>query len=99
MKPLYILIAILLFIGIASLPVGYYTFLRIAVFIVSIIGLYKEYQGEIDFWIIGLGLFGILFNPIIPIYIHDKSAWAIIDGIAGVFFIIKAFYVKPDNTK
>lgn len=90
MKLLKILIAILLFIGIANLPSGYYTFLRIMVFAGGIFIIFNQFEDQITFWILSIGIITILFNPIIPVYLHDKSTWAVIDIIAGSIFLASA---------
>jgi hypothetical protein len=97
MKPVFLIVAALLLVGMANLPIGYYTFLRIAVTVVCVLGIIGEYSSKIDFWIIALGLTAILFNPIIPIYFRDKTIWIIFDAICGTMFIIKAFTLKSNK--
>jgi hypothetical protein len=36
-------------------------------------------------------LLGLLFNPVFPIYLYDKTTWIIIDIIAGLFYV--GFYL------
>lgn len=95
MKTLLLICAALLFVGIANLPIGYYTFLRIIVSISAVYVVASEYQNEITSWIIAFGIIAIIFNPIIPIYLHDKSLWKIIDFAAGILFVVKALSLKP----
>ena len=47
-----------------------------------------------NFWVITFGLIAIVFNPLIPIYLNDKSAWMPIDIIGGIIFVIKSFTLK-----
>lgn len=75
MKPLLYISSALLFIGLADLPIGYYTFLRIIVTIGAISVVLGEYENKITPWVLIFGLIGILFNPIIPVYLHDKEVW------------------------
>lgn len=84
-----IIASAMLFLAILSLPYSYYTFLRIAVTIISVYYIYWIYTviKKQDLWFWGLITTTILFNPIIPIYLGNKSIWAIIDIIAGIFFI------------
>jgi hypothetical protein len=96
MRYVYFVCALLLFIALADLPSGFYTFLRIVVFISSVIGIIQEVKNGINFWVIAFGLLGILFNPIIPVYLYDRSLWAPIDVIAGIVFIVKG--VVNDKT-
>ncbi|MFN8286816.1 MAG: DUF6804 family protein [Chitinophagales bacterium] len=87
---------ILLLLGMLKLPIGYYTFLRIIVFGVSIYTVYQTHQqvNKIDFWVAFFGLTAVLFNPIIPIYLNDKKIWAVIDGVCGSIFILSYFILK-----
>ena len=94
MKTLLLICAGLLFIGLIDLPIGYYTLLRIVVTIGSVAVVVTEYKEGINFWVITFGLIAILFNPLIPIYLNDKSAWMPIDIIGGIIFVIKSFTIK-----
>lgn len=84
----------LLFVGLMDLPIGYYTLLRIVVTIGSFSVIITEFKNGLSFWIIVFGLITIIFNPIIPVYLNDKSAWMPIDIIAGIIFLIKSFTLK-----
>lgn len=80
----------LLFIGLMDLPIGYYTFLRIVVFLAALLCIYVEYEVQrgFSFWMILFGLIAILFNPIIKVYLGTSEAWAPIDVIAGILFVV-----------
>jgi len=91
MKILSIICAVFLFIALANLPIGYFTILRIVVTIGATVVVIKELEKGIDIWVIVFGLIAIIFNPIIPIYLHNKAIWMPIDLICGVIFIIKYF--------
>ncbi len=97
MKALLLVCAGLLLLGIASLPIGYYTLLRIVVCITAGIVIYSEFQSALTVWIIVFGIMAILFNPIIPVYLDNKGAWIPIDLICGIICLIKAF--SKNNTK
>lgn len=87
MQYIKIIISGLLFIAILSLPYGYYQFLRIAVFIAIIYFLLMEYALN-NKWLLPIyAAIGILFNPIIPIYL-TKGMWIYIDAICGVIIFI-----------
>ena len=34
------------------------------------------------------GIVAILFNPIIPVYLHDKGAWMMIDIMHPIYYQI-----------
>ena len=94
MKTLLLICAGFLFMGLIDLPIGFYTLLRIVVTIGSVAVVVTEFENGINFWVITFGLIAILFNPLIPIYLNDKSAWMPIDIIGGKFFVIKSFTLK-----
>ena len=98
---LFLIPTVFLLLGVVDLPIGYYTFMRIVVFISSclIISInYKEHN-KLDLWTILFALIAILFNPIIPIYLHDKDVWAILDVIGAIIFMINGVIRHKKITK
>jgi len=91
MKVIFYLIAILLLIALAPLPIGYYTFLRIGVTFASVVIISKEYKEGLSSWLLFFGGLAILFNPIFPIYLNQKSFWMPIDIVAAILFISYSF--------
>jgi hypothetical protein len=69
---------------------GYYTFLRLIVTGTAVYYAYYLYTTikEQTFWFWTLVGIAILFNPIIPVYLYDKSLWTIIDIIVASFFVV-----------
>ncbi len=94
MKALLFIVSALLIISVANLPIGYYTLLRIVVTLCAVRVVVTEIKNGLNFWVIACGLIGILFNPLIPVYLNKKSAWMPIDIIAGLIFFIKALTFK-----
>jgi hypothetical protein len=94
MKWLLLVCAGLLFTGMATLPIGYYTLLRIVVAIGCVSIVVTEQENGFSFWNITFGILAILFNPIIPIHLNDKTTWMVIDFISGIIFIIKSITLK-----
>jgi len=70
-------------------PYGYYNLLRIVIAGIAIYYAYYLYEiiKERRFWFCSLVTIAILFNPIIPIYLYDKTIWGVIDTIIAIFFI------------
>jgi hypothetical protein len=91
MKTLLLICAGLLLLALTDLPIGYYTFLRIFVTIGAVAVVITEFENGINFWVIAFGLITILFNPLMPIYLGNKSAWMPIDLITSILFGIKSF--------
>jgi len=63
MRYFFIICAVLLLLGVANVPIGYYTFLRIVVTIGAVLAVIFEYRNGINIWVIAFGLIAILFNP------------------------------------
>ena len=94
MKALLLICSGLLLLAVVDLPIGYYTFLRIVVTIGAVAVVIKEIENGINAWVVIFGLMAVLFNPLIPIYLNDKSAWMLIDVIAAIIFGAKSFTLK-----
>lgn len=97
MKVLLIICTVLLLLALIDLPIGYYTFLRIMVTIVAVAVVVMEYENRINYWVILFGIIAIIFNPLIPIYLGNKSWWAPIDLITALLFGIKSFLNKKNK--
>ena len=98
---IFLIPAAFLFLGIADLPIGYYTFLRIVVFISSCliaIGSYAQ-DDEINFGVILFAVIALLFNPICPIYLRDKEVWSVLDAITGVIYVGAGIYATVQDKK
>ena len=93
---IFLIPAALLLIGIADMPIGYYTFLRIVVCLSSGVIAYSSYSIEekINFGTALFGLIALLFNPIFPVYLQDKELWTTIDIISAISFVWAGIYVN-----
>jgi hypothetical protein len=91
MKTLLLICTGLLLLALTDLPIGYYTILRIVVTIGAVVVVITEFENGINFWVIAFGLITILFNPLIPVYLGNKSTWTPIDLITALLFGIKSF--------
>lgn len=96
---IFLVPAAFLLLGIADMPMGYYTFMRIVVFLAGIFAAFMSYSEKegINIWTVIFALVAILFNPIIPVYLHDKEVWAILDFISAGIFIIKGIIAHKTN--
>lgn len=93
-KVFFTFCALCCFVAVLPLPILYYTFLRLIVFVASTITVYyfgrqKEYH-----WAGIFGMILLLFNPIVPIHFHLKSIWDPIDLITGILFLLLIFIKK-----
>lgn len=76
-------------IGCLHLPIGYYTFLRIVVFAVAIVELFVAHKSDCVYGMIINGIIAVLFNPFIPVYLHNKNVWIILDLVSAVWFLVQ----------
>ena len=92
----FLIPAALLLIGIADLPIGYYSFLRVVVCIASCLIAYGSYAKEerINFGAILFGVIALIFNPVFPFYLRDKEIWTVIDIISALSFIGTSIYLR-----
>ena len=78
---------VFLLLAIGNHPSSYYTFLR---WIVAGSSLYSGWvlsKLKLSNWAWVLFIVGILFNPIIPVYLN-RSTWQVIDIIVAIIFLI-----------
>jgi len=68
---------------------SYYTFMKIIVTGMAIYYAYYLYNvlKRKDFWFLILVVIAIIFNPIVPIYLYDKSIWMVIDIVVIGFLV------------
>ena len=71
---LFITIGILA-IGILPLPIGYYTLVRIVVFITMGYLTWQYFEAKDNTLVWVFGFFAALYNPFIPVYLHSKALW------------------------
>lgn len=84
----------MLFLGCFPMPIVYYSFLRILVTLGALWVVVQELQKEVNLLGVAFVIMVVLFNPIIPIYLHKKSMWLPLDSISGLLFLIYYFKEK-----
>lgn len=69
-----------------DMPYGFYQFMRIIVFIFSLVFafLHHVYSEGFSFSSLSAIVIAILWNPLYPIYLQDKDLWITLDVIAAV---------------
>jgi hypothetical protein len=84
--PVIYICVVLLFIGAAPLPYGYYMLLRFiasAVFVWAAFVAYERKHESLP-WV--YGVLAVLFNPFIKIYL-PKELWAVVDIGSGILLL------------
>lgn len=93
-----IICALLLFIALLHLPIAYYRFLRVVVFIGALLVVYRNWKDWLFWSVLFVGI-AILFNPILPIYLYKRSVWMPLDIIVGILFLVEGFLKKEKKKK
>ena len=88
MKPLYIACRIPE-VALLSIAGGFYTLVRIAITICAVMSAFQNSSNGINTWSIMFGIVAIIFNPVIPVYLHDKGAWMMIDIITRSYLLYR----------
>jgi hypothetical protein len=70
-------------VAVGQLPYDYYTFNR---FVVTV-------RNKVPGWLAGLIPLGLLWNPILPLYLN-RTTWAPLDVLAAVFLLICGLLIK-----
>ena len=82
--------AVLLFLGVLSMPSGYYDVLRVIIFAASAYAAFTNFNLDESGWAIGFCIIALIFNPFIPLYLYDKFTWVIIDGVSGICYLVNS---------
>ena len=75
-------------IGMLPMPYGYYFLSRLVVCVCALFFascLYKNMQSQTVWLFAGIA---ILYNPIIPIHLGEKSIWIVVNIITAILFLI-----------
>ncbi|MCZ2223431.1 MAG: hypothetical protein LC122_07350 [Chitinophagales bacterium] len=84
---------ILLLIAIGSHPYSYYILLRWIVCGTSLFSGWVFSEIKQHNWAWAFFIIGILFNPIIPVYL-DKTSWVLIDLISAALLFYSLKFIK-----
>lgn len=87
-------------VAIADMPIGYYTFTRLTCGPILLFYAYYSHSTERVAWMWCFGILGLLYNPVVPIYLGDKGAWAAINvaTIACILFGTRRGHVTPEDS-
>lgn len=90
--------AMLLFLGVAPLPYGYYTLLRLIACGVFGYAAFLAYERKHEMlpWI--YGVLAVLFNPIIKIYL-SKDIWQLVDIGAGILLLVTEKAIRTSSKR
>jgi hypothetical protein len=89
-------IAFLIIAMLEGLPYGFFQLLRLILFGSSAYLGWLSYVSKKFFWAWSFVIIGVVFNPIIPLYL-GRDLWRIADLLVAVFLIISMFTFKLSN--
>ena len=72
--------------SILPLNIGFYTFTRLVVSISSVVAVLALRKKDKSAWIV-FALLAILYNPVIPVYLHDKGLWTVVNASTAFAFV------------
>jgi len=96
-KIIKILATVLLFLAIARMPYDYYNFMRIAVFVSSLIVGYSYYRNN-NLLVFFFLVCAVVFNPLIKVTLH-RSSWIGLDIMFGILFLACIFIKNAPSEK
>ena len=82
--------------SILPLDIGFYTFTRIVISISSVVGVLALRKKDNGAWIV-FALLAILYNPIIPVYLHEKELWTVVNASTALAFVWLLKNVSDDT--
>lgn len=74
-------------------PYGFFTLLRLVVFVATAYIAWIAYTQQKEKWVWIFGFIAVLFNPFIVVHLN-RELWSFIDVIVGVFMIVSIFTLK-----
>ena len=75
-------------VGVLPLPYVYYSLLRCVVCICALFFVFKATKANVSKMLVWLfGGISLLYNPILPIQLNEKSIWMIVNLITAIIFI------------
>ena len=86
----------MLLLAMFSLPIGYYTLLRLVVCLTAGFLVWYSYQKQRYGWVWGMGLIVLIFNPIIPLYL-GRELWLVVDVAVAIVLGIYLFKFKQEK--
>ena len=76
-------------IGLFPMPYGYYFLSRIVVCVCAVYFASQLYRANEQNSVFIFGGIAVLYNPLFPIHLGDKSIWIVVNIITGILFFTK----------
>jgi len=86
-----LLSTILVVLGLYKLPYSFFMLLRIVLCITAAIGVKRARDTTHNNWVWVYAILAVLYNPVLPVRLGDKSSWVLLNGITVVIFWVGLF--------
>ena len=87
--------ALISLIALLPFPVEFYTFTRITISLCSAYAAFGFYKEDHNVWIV-FALVTVLYNPILPIYLYDRSLWQVLNVLTALVFSY-SYSLRPEK--
>ena|SRR5438093_11567623 len=77
--------------GLARMPFGYYTLLRVVLCLTSAVGVAASRRQRDSAWLWVYGVLVVLYNPILPVHLGAKRLWIGVNVLTLIFVWLGAF--------
>lgn len=77
----------MLLLGLAAMPYGYYTLLRLVVFLTAGVGAYLAYTTARTGWTVALGIVALIYNPLFRVYL-SRDAWEPVNVLTAALLLL-----------
>lgn len=81
-----VLSTIFVMLGLVKLPYSYFMLLRIVLCITAALGVKRAREAKNNNWVWVYAILAVLYNPVLPVHIGDKSVWAVVNIATVVIF-------------
>ncbi len=94
-----VVVSVLVLIGLGDLPYGFFMLLRLATCVVALYLIFGASLSLDDWHKWALAAVALLYNPIIPVHLMEKSIWIIVNAATLVlFWAVSVRPASPSNT-
>jgi hypothetical protein len=81
-------------VGFTRLPYDFYTLLRIVLCLAAAVGFARAFERKSRTWQWMFGAAVIVYNPLLPIHLHSKSAWEVINSLTVSLLWVAAYKLE-----
>lgn len=77
---------VLMLLGLAGMDSAFYTLLRVVVCLTAVVGFVAARRTGAESWVWVFGVIAVVYNPLVPLYLHSRGLWTIINLVTIALF-------------